>query len=140
MGFNSGFKGLTLATAVGGKCEGRIKNMKLYHCVTFQLVAICLVFRFKSNVYTVLTIPSSTESKCILSHAENTTARQSHVVLTGIYSLLVAKKGRRLYRAQKTSQSRVSAVVSKYHACTEINRQTYISCLDRDCTFDLRTL
>jgi hypothetical protein len=46
-----------------------------------------------SNSRKAVTIQSTKVNNCIISHAQNTTALQPNVFLTGIHRLLVTKKG-----------------------------------------------
>jgi hypothetical protein len=80
----------------GGGHIDHVKNISPYHCVTFfPLVAICwpVITRLMSNLCTSLTTQNTTENNCIISHAQNTTALQSNLFLTGIHRLLVRNKG-----------------------------------------------
>jgi hypothetical protein len=63
----------TLATTVGGKHTEHVKTTSLSHCMIFPLVAICLMFRFITNVKPSLCIALPTQNT--KRNAQNTTAR-----------------------------------------------------------------
>jgi hypothetical protein len=59
-----------------------------------HLLRVSFIIRLKSHLCTALTTQNTTETNGIISHAQNTTARQPNIFLTGIHQILVTNKGR----------------------------------------------
>jgi hypothetical protein len=58
------------------------------------LLGVSFITNLKPNLFTALNIQTTTENNCIISYAQNTTALQPNVFLTGTLRLLDTKNGR----------------------------------------------
>jgi hypothetical protein len=102
------------------KQVGSVKdlNLSLHGLLStgHRLLVVSLITSLQLHLYTALTTQTATEHNCIVSHAQNTTALQSSVFLTGIYRLLGTNKGRSAfpsadnYQGQLQSPQSVSVV------------------------------
>jgi hypothetical protein len=66
-----------------------------------HLLGVSFTTSLKRNLCTALSKQNTTENNCIISHAQNTTALQPNVFLTGIHLLLVTSKGRSVFFQRK---------------------------------------
>ena len=89
----------SLVTKIGGKtyrsCP-KHKSLSLHDILSTcrHLLGVPFVEKLKSNLRTALTTHNATEYNWVILQAQNTTALQPIVFLTGIHRLLVTSKGR----------------------------------------------
>ena len=83
-----------------------------------RLLYVSFITSLKSNSYTALTIHNTTEMSFITLHAQNTTALQLKVLLTGMPVLMVISHGR-------------SALPSANHCHGQLQTSQPLSVLDR---------
>jgi hypothetical protein len=78
----------------GEKHTDPVKNMSLYHYMTFFRMVACVSFitGLKSNLCDNRTTENTTESNFIVSHARKTTVLQSNIILNWIHRWLVRNK------------------------------------------------
>jgi hypothetical protein len=87
-----------------------VKSTILCHCMTYfsntarHLLVVSFITSLNSNLYTVISIQNTKENNCIISHAQNTTALQPNVSLTGIMGRWSQPRGGRLSQAQTTGK------------------------------------
>ena len=87
-----------------------------------HLLSVSFITSPKSNLCAALTTQNTTESNCIISHAQNTTALQLNIFLSGIYRLLIRSKGPSAFpsanNCQGQPQTPESLSVITYSTCT----------------------
>jgi hypothetical protein len=81
-----------------GKTIRPVKNTGLYQWMTFVPLVTLRCFTYNKHKVTMMHSSNHKEhnrkkKNCIISHAQNTTALQSHLFLTGLHWLLVTNKG-----------------------------------------------
>jgi hypothetical protein len=84
----------------GGGGAYRAHKKHGYHSMTYflthigcDLFGVSFITSLKSKLRTALSTQNTTEKNCIMSHAQNTTAVQVNILLTGVHRLLVTNKG-----------------------------------------------
>ena len=95
----------------GGSHTDPVKNISLYHSMTFPLLDILLdvslITSLKPNLCTTVTKQNTVENKFIVSHAQNATALRTNVFLTGIRRLLVTNTGRSAFHRANHCQGQL---------------------------------
>jgi hypothetical protein len=92
-------------TVGGGEYNYSQKSISLSDLLSMghRVIGIPLITQPKTNLCTTLRAQNNKNKNCIVWHAQNTTAFQPHVFLTGICRLLLTKDGR-LSPAQNTAK------------------------------------
>ena len=74
-----------------------------------RLLVVSLMTSPQLNLHTALTAPNATEHNFVTSHAQNTTALQSSIFLTGIHRLLVTNKERSAFPNANNCQGQLQS-------------------------------
>ena len=92
-----GYSPLTSATTVRGTCRFCLKRESVslhdLHSTGHHLLGVSFVTSLQSDLCATLTTQNTKYNNYIISHAQNTTALQLTVFLTGIHRLPFTSKG-----------------------------------------------
>ena len=108
------------------------KNMSFFSPIGRHLLSFSFLRSLKSNLYTDLTVWNIAENNCVISHAQNTTAFQPNVFLTGIHPLPATNNGRSAFPSTNNYQGQLqtSQSISILFLCCSIHLQpplTYVN-------------
>jgi len=97
-----------------------------------HLLGVSFLRSLKSNLCTALTVWNITENNCYILHAQNTTAFQANVFLTGIHPLLATNNGRSTFPSTNNCQGQLqtSQLIAILFLCCSIHLQpplTYVN-------------
>jgi hypothetical protein len=127
---------LTLAIMVGGKhtyryCQKQESlSLRDFRSTGRHLSGVSFITSLKSDICTGLTTQNTTENKCIISHAQTTTAIQSHVFFNVIHRLLATGKGGSDFLRANHCQGQLQTPQSKSVLVSKLFREgKHLMCL-----------
>ena len=110
----------------------KLESISLHDLSTGRhLLGILFISSRKSNLCRTVTTQNTTESNCVMSHAQNTNALQPNVFLSGIHRLLATNEGRSAVlpqrkRPRSTANSAVSICITVSQLRTYIRLKLWI--------------